>query len=249
MTFDPAALAAFKADALARWPHEACGLLTAAGYVPCRNIAADPLIDFRLPEVDFVAHGPVAAVLHSHTHHRNAKGAVVLGGLDWPSLADQISQAATSVPWGISVVTASADGAADHVTDPFFFGDGLEPLDLVGRPFRHAVTDCYALVRDWWLTQGIALPNFPRDETWWLSGGDLYRDHFAEVGFAPIDPSEARAGDCFLAQIHSRVPNHAGVYLGDGLILHHAQGTLSRRDPLSRWQRHITHWLRHESRA
>lgn len=246
--FDLDAIAEFRADAAARWPEEACGFLTVDGYRPARNIAADPLIDFRIDEAEFVAAGRVLAVLHSHTHARDGDGALVASPLDWPSLADQISQEALGLPFGIAVVTASASGEI-HVDEPFFFGAGIDPPPLVGRPFRHRVTDCYALVRDWWRAEGVVLPDYVRDDGWWRRGGDLYRDHFAAAGFRIVAATDPRPGDCFLAQLHSPVPNHAGVHLGAGLILHHPHGCLSKRDPLSRWQRHITHWLRHESRS
>jgi cell wall-associated NlpC family hydrolase len=47
-------------------------------------------------------------------------------------------------------------------------------------------------------------------------------------------------------QVASPVPNHASVYLGDGLILHHLQGRLSSRDVYGGyWQKVSTHALRH----
>jgi hypothetical protein len=53
-----------------------------------------------------------------------------------------------------------------------------------------------------------------------------------------------KVGDCFLMQVASPVPNHAAVYLGDGLILHHLQGRLSSRDVYGGyWQKVTTHIL------
>ena len=47
-------------------------------------------------------------------------------------------------------------------------------------------------------------------------------------------------------QVASPVPNHAAVYLGDGLILHHLQGRLSSRDVYGGyWQKITTHILRY----
>jgi len=71
----------------------------------------------------------------------------------------------------------------------------------------------------------------------------------------PPEPSQAdrvacadelKVGDCFLMQVASPVPNHAAIYLGDGLILHHLQGRLSSRDVYGGyWQKVTTHILRH----
>jgi cell wall-associated NlpC family hydrolase len=246
-----AALAAFTADAAVRWPEEACGVVTAAGYVALPNLAADPLIDFVLPADAWIAHGPVVAVLHSHTHSIDRKtGALVARPNDFPSIADQQAQPTTAVAWGIACVTSSATGEI-HVGEPFFFGDQAEIPPLIGRPFRHAVTDCYALVRDFFRLRGVTIPNFVRDDEWWNAGGDLYREHFAEAGFHEIPQAEIREGDCFIARVHTPVPAHAGVYLGDGLVLHHLRGRLSRRDPFTAavGAPRADRWLRHESLA
>jgi len=56
--------------------------------------------------------------------------------------------------------------------------------------------------------------------------------------------SVAPLGDVFLAQVRAPVPNHGGVYLDGGLILHHLEGRLSRREPLGPWRRFVTHALR-----
>lgn len=245
MTFDPAAIAAFKADALARWPEEACGLVTPTGYVPCANRAADPRIDFRVADADFAAAGEVLAVLHSHTHRRTAAGDLVAKPIDAPSLSDQIHQPATGAPWGIACVTRSAGAeVADHVTEPFFFGDEIDPPALVGRSFRWGVSDCLALVRDWHRARGIAFGNVPREEGW-EAAADLFRDNFAAVGFRPVD-GPVRDGDCFLMRINADVPNHCGIVDGDGLLLHHLAGRLSGHAPLVRLQRQFTHRLRHK---
>jgi cell wall-associated NlpC family hydrolase len=71
-------------------------------------------------------------------------------------------------------------------------------------------------------------------------------ENFAQAGFSPVDASDLQTGDCFLMQVASSVPNHAAVYLGDGLILHHLQGRLSSRDVYGGyWQKVTTHILRY----
>jgi len=90
------------------------------------------------------------------------------------------------------------------------------------------------------------LPSFPSFDEWWKRGENLYLDNFASVGFVAIDAADIEAGDCFLMQVASSVPNHAAVYLDDGLILHHLQGRLSSRDVYGGyWQKITTHTLRY----
>ena len=118
---------------------------------------------------------------------------------------------------------------------------------LVGRQWSHGVLDCYALVRDWFHQErGITLPDFDRFDEWWKRGKNLYVENFANAGFTDINFKDLQEGDCFLMQVASPVPNHAAVYLGDGLILHHLQGRLSSRDVYGGyWQKITTHILRY----
>lgn len=137
-----------------------------------------------------------------------------------------------------------------------FDGEQYLPFPIQAEGFRHGVTDCYGLIRDYYRQElGISLVEFPRDWEWWLQGGDLYRDGIVPAGFRRIEASEAKPGDMWVAQVRSPVPNHGGVLLENSLALHHPSGRdpvdpsqLSRREPIGRWLSHITLWLRHESR-
>lgn len=83
-------------------------------------------------------------------------------------------------------------------------------------------------MREW----GLELPNPDRPDDWWNDGhSDLYTDNYRAAGFEPVG-GDMQRGDLILMQIRSKnqVPNHAAVYLGDGLILHHLYGRLSSRD-------------------
>lgn len=248
MTFDPAAIAAFKADAAARWPEEACGLITSAGYVACRNVAVDPMIDFAIDSSMFAAEdaadGRVLAVMHSHTHALAADGSLQPEPIDAPSLSDQMHQPSSGAPWGIACVTRSVGGET-HVTDPFFFGDEMDIQPLVGRAFRWGVADCLAALRDWHRLRGIVFPNVPRWDGW-EAGSDLFVENFARLGFRETGRSSPLEGDCPLMRVRSERTNHCGVYVGGGLVLHHLVGGLSRHAPISRHARQITHWVRHE---
>lgn len=238
--FDPSAygeaVAAFKQDAARRYPEEACGFLTADGYVPCRNIAVNPYTSFEIDPATFVrvnAKTPVIAVLHSHPDGDIA-----------PSSADMAGQMGMALPWGVCAVTK---GGADDV---IFWGDQCPIAPLIGRQFVSGVWDCYTLVRDYFRLKGITFADIPRDYEWWKGedgGPNLYDKHWASQGFREVDVSEVREGDCFMLRIRSTVTNHAGVYVGDGLVLHHLQARLSRRDPVNMWAPKIVRWVRHES--
>jgi len=228
-------------EAAAAYPHEAAWLITPGECRQVANVAEDPRATFRVAKRDLAAaHGRgLLAIVHSHPN-----------GPDCPSEADMRGQLASGVPWGI----ISTDG--ERCLPPFWWGDQAETPPLVGRGFRHGVTDCYSLIRDYYrLELDIVIPEFPRSWEWWRAGQDLYRDGFGQAGFRRIESADARPGDVFLAQLRSPVPNHGGILLEGGLALHHKTGKLavdatrlSMREPIARWLPHITHWLRHSGR-
>jgi len=217
-------------------PAEACGVVAGGEFHPCKNSHPDPEGDFFIGADELLGiermHGRIEAVLHSH-----------IEGPDHPSRLDMASQMAMAVPWGIVVVRG---GVAQP---PFWFGDRAPIPPLIERPFRHGVTDCYALVRDWYrIERGITLPDFPRDHEWWEKGGNLLLAHFDEAGFYPIDrPTEA--GDAVIGRVRGSIPNHCGVYIGRGLILHHLCNRLSRTEPIGPWMKLVTHSFRRKEEA
>lgn len=227
-----------RLHSVAEYPRESCGLILSNGeYLPCENTAADPEHDFRIAVKEMARN--IAGVVHSHPD-----------GPGEPTASDMQSQIACGVPFGICV------SYLDYAERPFFWGDGLPVTPLLGRQFRHGPSgtdgrgDCYALVRDWYrLERGVTLPDFPRDNDWWRNGQDLYTAHFADAGFRPLLADELPdTGDVAMIIVpRSAVVNHAAVYLGDGLILHHLYNRLSVREPVSRWQRHIVRWIRYET--
>jgi len=241
-----AAVAALRLSALVEYPRECLGYVDRAGaYVPLQNVAPDPekhaLVD-RAVLRRLLVSGDLRALCHSHP-----------GGPDCPSESDGRAQIELEVPF----IIVSTNGQA--TTEPFAFGDQLlDDAPLVGRSYRHYVSDCYDLIRVWWRREhGVWLPQYPRNWEWWRDDTpgekDLYRRYFADAGFHEIDRSEVRHGDCWLGAIRSPVPNHAGVYLDGGLALHHPSsglphdpGRLSKRESIARWAPWITHWLRRE---
>lgn len=227
--------AAIAAHALAAFPNEACGLVVDGAYLPCANAAGNPMVDFRIADAVYDAHRErVQAVVHSHTN-----------GVPHPTRADMAGQLATDVPWVLVV----CDG--EVVSEPIIWGSGTPTPDLVGRSFRHGVTDCYALIRDYFAkTHAVSLPEFPRDDAWWTSGANLYVENFAAAGFTEMPREAMRDSDVLLMTVRSPVPNHAGIVVrGGALILHHLQNRLSRREPLGPWLRNVTHVLRHKDLA
>ncbi|MFN4160648.1 MAG: C40 family peptidase [Stenotrophomonas sp.] len=216
-------LQAIQAHAVADYPRECCGLIVQTGhgeaYVACRNVATTPSEHFRLPAEDYANAedmGEVLAVVHSHP---NASATA--------SDADRVMCEASGLQWHI-VSVGQVTGADPECGDLQSIQPNGYLAPLVGRQFAHGILDCYTLVRDFYARElGIKLSQYDRDDDWWEKGQDLYSlDRLRAEGFDLID-GEPRRGDMVLMQIRSPVPNHAGIYLGDGQMLHHMHGRLS----------------------
>jgi proteasome lid subunit RPN8/RPN11 len=216
-------------------PRECCGLAVVVKgrliYWPCRNIADDG--EFAIHPEDQIAAedaGDVVAICHSHPNLSPD-----------PSDTDRVMCGKTGVLWLI----VSWPTGAYRIVEP----DNYVP-PLVGRPFVHGVLDCYALVHDYYAMLGISLPDYQREENWWLKGQNLCLEHFDDAGFLAVPIEALRAHDVLLMQIASPVPNHLGVIDADGYLLHHCHNRLSSRDVYSgMWRKVTTHAFRHRSLA
>ena len=205
-------------------PQEACGLILSDPmmgerfYYPCQNIAADPLNFFEIsPEEQIEAEklGWIEAIVHSHPN-----GEPVL------SLADRQMFAHTDCDWLLV-----CDGKLQRFPK-------IPPL--IGRDFKHGKTDCYTLFKDFYFLAGLDMDEFNRSDEWWHNGQNLYLDNLEGQGFKRLDSQETlQIGDVILMQVGANVPNHAGIYLGSQMVLHHSPKRLSKRDLYDGY------WLKH----
>ncbi len=221
------------------YPQESCGLIIDVDgrqrYFACRNKANEPTKGFVIHEEDYVraeAAGEIVAVVHSHPDSSAQ-----------PSDGDRVQCEVWGMPWHIlSIGKLQPEGFdfAEVVT--------IEPCGyvapLVGRQFAHGILDCYTLVRDFYARElGVELRNYQREDGWWERGGDLYsKAHMEAEGWFEVSEDQLQRGDMIVMQIRSKdVPNHAGVYLGGGLMLHHLYGRLSETVPYGGMWRESTH--------
>ncbi|KVK77804.1 C40 family peptidase [Burkholderia sp. MSMB1498] len=232
-----ATLDAIRSHAVRAYPHECCGLVIVERgrerYVECSN-AATGSDHFVLPAEEYAAaedRGAVVAVVHSHPDSPAE-----------PSEADRVACEASGVAWHVVEVRRGDDGVVRpgriETIEPVGF-----QVPLVGRSFAHGVLDCYTLVRDWYRVEHeIVLPDFPRRDAWWEAGEDLYMQHYRTAGFVALQGPEPvpERGDVILMQVRAPVPNHAGIYLGDGTMLHHLYDKLSSRDVYGGYWREVT---------
>lgn len=121
---------------------------------------------------------------------------------------------------------------------------------LVGLKYTSGKQDCYGLVRAFYSQVfGIELPNYARPKDWWNMEMDLYTDRYYKNGFRLLDvhPSEFQFGDVILISYRSAVPNHAGILVENGNILHHFTNRLSSVDPYKGiWRNNTVGVYRHK---
>lgn len=229
-----------EAHAAREAPAEACGLLVVVRgrlrYWPAVNVAPDTCAGFQIRLDDQLAAedaGEVVAVVHSHP-----------GAPAAPGPMDLVEHAASGLAWWI----LGADGW--HHMPPA----GARVYS--GRVFAYGSDDCLELVREWcWRERGVHIParealagGLDHAYGWWLRGGDLYRSLFEAAGFRAVD--SPAAGDVLLLQMGAPVPNHLGVLMPGGRILHHLDGRLSCAEPYDRiYRERTTHVLRHHTAA
>jgi len=212
------------------YPEEACGFILSDRFLPLPNIAEDKVKNFEIDAREYIRYnGDIKCIVHSHADYGHA------------SKQDMLSQISTNVPWGLICI---ANGSLEKIA---FWGDQLEPQDLVGRVFCHGVHDCYSLVRDYYRMKGITIPIFPRENFWWEKFPSMLMDNCHEAGFEFIDECDLKEGDVVFMQIMANVVNHSAIYLGKSWIVHHLYGKLSKKDPINKWRSSITGYLRYKN--
>ncbi|MDX2074709.1 MAG: C40 family peptidase [Alphaproteobacteria bacterium] len=218
------------------FPRECCGLLINDGgkeiYWPCRNMAVKT-DNFQLHPQDYLAgekRGQIMAIIHSHPN-----------GSPEPSQADKVACERTGLPWHI-------------IAYPTLQWASLLPsgykAPLLGREWSHGVLDCYSLIRDWYFEErAVELMDFPRQDEWWRRGDNLYEENFERAGFMEVK-DDLQLGDVILMQVLSDVPNHAGIYIGGNMMIHHLFNRLSCREIYDGyWRRHTRRILRFRGQA
>ena len=228
-----------KEYAIACFPDESCGLIIDSEYHPMKNLHPHKEDNFFVSPHEYPLDGSLQAVVHSHTRVKR----------NIPSWVDVQGQINTAVTWGLVSVTEDL-----NTSEVLWWGKDVPIPPLIGRPFRlgpsgsDGAGDCFALVRDYFkLERGIDIQDHARDEAWERKGTEnFYIQKFESWGFERIPKEMIEPGDgCLIQFPREKIPKHAAIYVGNGLILHHRRNCLSGREPITRYQEYITCWLRY----
>lgn len=220
---------AIKKHVIAKYPDEACGFIVKDGkaekFIPVENTSTTPSKHFKIAPEAYAAieeKYPIMAIVHSHPDESAQ-----------PSAADRVICEASGLPWVIVSVYKDAVEDEVKVWDIVELVPEGYKAPLEGRPFFHGVLDCYTLIQDYYKEKlGITLPYFEREDKWWnkKDGESLYLKWFKEAGFEQVVDGTLKEHDVIFMEIGTKCgPNHAGVYLGDNIMLHHFYGSPSTK--------------------
>lgn len=208
-------------------PQESCGFVVFDGkknrYIPCENVAADPIHYFEIALEEFIATeeiGHIVALVHSHPDSAEGKG------LPYLSTADRECQMRLDLDFWLVV-----GGEIKQFRN-------IPPL--LGRQFENNKQDCRNIVLDSYMLSGVDLDDkseYPFD---WFESSNLYEEGLQRCGFYKLmQDDDVQLGDVVLIQVGADVANHAGVYLGNQMMIHHSEDRLSARVPYNGF------WLKH----
>lgn len=213
------------------YPEEGCGiLLNKRGkvvWIPCKNEAEDKLNNFKIPAEDYIKatlQGDIYAIVHSHPD--SDKG---------PSENDIASSNFLGVPYIVFTLPE---------IQKFTHNPIKKSNPLLGRTYDFGTNDCYSLVRDYYREKlNIELSAINFEDNWWNKGLNYFDDLYEAFGWYEVETPQEH--DMIIFSVLSNIPNHCGVYLGEGLFLHHAENRLSCRESIySGWSKHITRYIR-----
>lgn len=220
---------AIKEHAAEAYPEECCGVIIETGtgqkYIPCQNISDKPKESFTLSPDDKIAaseQGEIIMVIHSHPD------VVQL----IPSEFDRIQCDWSGIEWGIM---SWPDGDFCTISP-------REDRDYVGRRWLLGYADCWTLIREYYSREhNVSVASYSVPYKWWDSGKEnLYDDNWHAEGFREVELLTMQPGDMIMMCLGASVTNHAAIYLGNNLILHHAFGQLSARVPYGKYYRDRT---------
>lgn len=125
---------------------------------------------------------------------------------------------------------------------------------LIGLPYKSGDQDCYGLaLRYYREVYGVQLTNFARPEGWWNhSEMDLINQFLEHDGWDKIGLNIKLLcpGDGLVFSLVGGKANHVGIYVGNGLFIHHVLGRFSAEDALlQKWTSKLLMIVRHPSVA
>jgi proteasome lid subunit RPN8/RPN11 len=201
------------------YPEECCGLIISVSdafvILECKNTAEDKNHFFSLSPTDYIRGGQIGKIVgYYHSENIPVDGRVF-------SELDIINFKIHGL-WSVIY---------NNISKQFYCLSGQEELKYLGRNFSIGNSDCFSLVRDYLKNElGINVRDYKRDSKWFLKSPRLWLDNYSSEGFRPTNV--AQKNDIILFGEFD-LPTHAGVYMGNNLILHHPRNQWSTIEPIN----------------
>ena len=235
-----------RAHALEESPYECCGVVyqnknnLKLEALRCENTAENKRVMFAIDPKGYLEasrKGEIISFYHSHINSSEFS--------DYDKIQSEHHE--------IKFIMYSLKDENFHEYEP----KGYES-PYVGRDFCLGKQDCYTLLRNYYKRElGLDLPDYDRGFEYIFTNPNWYLDFHKkdEQGFSLIlegameDISVLKKHDTILMKCYGkRNPSHAGIYVGNNLILHHQIGCYSRIEEYSlEFKKRTTHIFRHES--
>ena len=200
-------------------------------WFPCKNVAEDDddfIIDSR-EYIQISQKSDIVGIVHSHPDH-SCK----------PSEADIKSCNTVNIPYYIFSYPEM---------DMYVLQPNKKEKNLCGRNYEFGVSDCFEAARDYYIKEGLEIPNRPLfEDDWWNKGLDYFTDEYIKTwGFTKVT-GPMKKGDLLIFTIQASIGDHCGVYLGEDIFYHHAENRLSCRESLFPfWKKYITGVYRYDA--
>lgn len=203
---------------LDEYPNEICGVICSdCEFIPVTNISTTPESAFIMNPIELLniqKEHNIQAIVHSHSYS-DTKSPLFDTHPCTPSHKDYINQQTTKYEWRIYATEG------ENVTPPVIFPQSRD-TELLDRNFIFYINDCYTLVRDFYY-QKFNIDLMPHSVEWnWEEGSiaPCYEIFSTECGFNKVPITELKYGDVIVMSILGDC-NHAGIYVGDSMMIHH----------------------------
>jgi proteasome lid subunit RPN8/RPN11 len=237
MKLAAAVLEEIKTHTFATYPQEMCGIVTANGFVPFKNVSPNPEISFAFDPIQYAKHVPeTLCIVHSHCRKQ---GETRSFDIRTPSVTDLAQQKRSNKPWAI----VGCDGT--HFLEPVWL-PRTSSESLLGRRFIPYINDCFTLAEDYFrFILGREFIPYAENFDWpaLAQPVNLFEQFLSDPKLAPVTRIEdLQNGDLLIVDFRGRIASHLCIY-DNGELLH--QDILSCKIPFSTFANRIYRIIRY----